>query len=541
MRRVSSAVPRRPPRRAAPRLRREAAWRRTTWGRPPRAVPLRDAVGRSAGPREGPSLLPAASTGDRPPLRARHPAAKQAARRPEGRAGRPAAQLHPGLIARSEGRAEDAVPYVRKVLAADPKDLGRRDPRPGVPPDEAVRGGGGRVPVALAGAYNVSAAYTSACLTRRQARGGPGGDGLVPEAPGQRLQERARLELPRAGQVRGGPRSTGASRRPWTRTPRGVVRREGRSARRGLHPRPRGPRPTGSRRVGREGRSARPAGRGERLRGRHGEGRPRGVRAPPQWRATTTTTASRPAGVGPAASRFATTRAACASCRRRRRCRSGPPAAAAAFVDIDHDGDLDVFVAATATDGRVSSCRTTATARSRTSPPPPSWRWRRGGRRGAHRLRQPARRGPLRPEARPPALFKNMRDGSFKDLAAELGLVAPGRSLRGGGRRQQGRLHDFSSAEGVLARPERRPGAFGVAAARVRPRGLAASWSTPTTTAPRPPVVTAKGPRLLRTWDVVVDVSARPSRRLEGKPPRGRPAVADSTPTATPTRSWRPP
>ena len=54
------------------------------------------------------------------------PAAQQAARGGRCRRAPDAPQPHYilALIARSEGRAEEAVPYLQQVLATDPKDLG---------------------------------------------------------------------------------------------------------------------------------------------------------------------------------------------------------------------------------------------------------------------------------------------------------------------------------------------------------------------------------------------------------------------------------
>ena len=76
---------------------------------------------------------------------------------------------------------------------------------------------------------------------------------------------------------------------------------------------------------------------------------------------------------------------------------------------------------------RTSCSATTATARSPTSPRGrPARRRAAGHRHRADRLRQPARHRPARRSGRRsrPRLFKNMRDGSFRDVAADAGLPA---------------------------------------------------------------------------------------------------------------------
>ena len=103
------------------------------------------------------------------------------------------------------------------------------------------------------------------------------------------------------------------------------------------------------------------------------------------------------------------------------------PVASAALVDIDHDGDLDVFVGGggesapglllqNAGDGRF----TDVTAAARVGGP-------------GHAVavvptdfdnRRDVDLFVLRPDR--PVLYKNMRDGSFEDQAASLGLAAPG-------------------------------------------------------------------------------------------------------------------
>ena len=96
-------------------------------------------------------------------------------------------------------------------------------------------------------------------------------------------------------------------------------------------------------------------------------------------------------------------------------------------MDIDHDGDLDVFVAAGEAGGPGLLLRnngdrtfTDITARAQL-----------GGAGGAVAVvptdfdnRRDVDLFVLKRDR--PALFKNMRDGSFRDLAAELGLVATG-------------------------------------------------------------------------------------------------------------------
>ena len=125
-------------------------------------------------------------------------------------------------------------------------------------------------------------------------------------------------------------------------------------------------------------------------------------------------------------------------------------AATAALVDIDHDGDLDVFVAGL-TDGSgkapapsvllqnngdgtftdvTASARSSAAPDARSRSCPTDFDNRRDV--DLFVLREDA-----------PALFKNMRDGSFRDVATERrALRGEGAvPLRRGRRREQGRLH----------------------------------------------------------------------------------------------------
>jgi Flp pilus assembly protein TadD len=120
-------------------------------------------------------------------------------------------------------------------------------------------------------------------------------------------------------------------------------------------------------------------------------------------------------------------------------------AASAAFVDIDHDGDLDVFVA-----GLADVAGTAARAPVELAggfAPAPGLLLRNNGdgmfadvteesKLGAadHALavvptdfdnRRDVDLFVLRQDA-PPALYKNLRDGTFRDVASELGLVAKG-------------------------------------------------------------------------------------------------------------------
>jgi Flp pilus assembly protein TadD len=180
------------------------------------------------------------------------------------------------------------------------------------------------------------------------------------------------------------------------------------------------------------------------------------------------------------------------------------PAASAAFVDIDHDGDLDVFVAGGAKDAPGLLLRNAGdgtfadiTAAAQLGAP-------------GHAVavvptdfdnRRDVDLFVLRSDR--PALYKNMRDGSFKDLAADLGLVAPGPflSAAAGDVNKDGFTDFFLGAAGTssLALSDGR-GAF-----RVVPAPEAASGALAAQILDYDndglldlAVATAKGPRLLR-------------------------------------------
>jgi Tfp pilus assembly protein PilF len=191
------------------------------------------------------------------------------------------------------------------------------------------------------------------------------------------------------------------------------------------------------------------------------------------------------------------------------------PAATAAFVDIDHDGDLDVFVAAAAADGpglllRNNGDRTfadiTATAQL-------------GGAGGAVAIvptdfdnRRDVDLFVLKRDR--PVLFKNMRDGSFRDMAPELGLAATGPFLSAAAAdvNKDGYTDFFLGAKGAssLALSDGR-GAFTVSPAPPAAAGALAAQLVDYDNDGLLDllVVTAKGPRLLRnlgtSW---ADVSA---------------------------------
>ena len=211
-------------------------------------------------------------------------------------------------------------------------------------------------------------------------------------------------------------------------------------------------------------------------------------------------------------------------------------AGTAAFVDIDHDGDLDVFVAGLAD--------LTADAG-----PAPGLLLQNNGDgtfadvTGPSGLGASSRSLAVVPtdfdnrrdvdlfvvrQGEPPALYKNLRDGSFRDVAQELGLVAPGavQSVAAGDVNKDGYI-DFvlggtgpswiglSDGRGAFRVSELPPAAAAAEAAQLVDYdndGLLDLF-----------VATAQGPRLLRnlggSWGDVTEVAfAEPLRTagLEG-------------------------
>lgn len=196
-------------------------------------------------------------------------------------------------------------------------------------------------------------------------------------------------------------------------------------------------------------------------------------------------------------------------------------AASAAFVDIDHDGDLDVFVAGLADPVATPAGRPAALPGG--FAPAPGLLLRNDGSGAFTDITATARLGGpgralaviatdfdnrrdvdlflLREDA--PALFKNMRDGSFLDMAAELGLAAPGPFLSAAaGDVNKDGFTDFflgGKASGWLALSDGR-GAFRTAAAPPAASGaLGAQFVDYDNDGLLDLLlVTAKGPRLLR-------------------------------------------
>jgi len=513
---------------AAPAPAREAAWRENNLGvallEQFRFADAAEAFRRALG--RDPSLLPA-----RINLAIAHlyvpdiPAAKQAAEdalRSAPDAPQPNYIL--ALIARSEGRAEDALPYVRKVLEKDPKDLGANVTLGQVylqtrQFDEAAAAF--RVAVA-AEPYNVSGAYNlGVALTRAGKRE----EGQEAMARFQKLRDSAYKSALGSNYLEQGKyaealASTGAEPEavdPKTPAVSLVARDEA---------------PTGASTLvladldGDGALDLVSAGQAGLRVLRHEPGRFADVteRAGLAGVAALAALAgdydndglpdllvSGPAGVSlfhnEGGGRFAPEAAPLAVWPH--------PAATAAFVDIDHDGDLDVFVAAAAPEGpglllRNNGDRTfadiTATAQL-------------GAAGGAVAVaptdfdnRRDVDLFVLKRDR--PVLFKNVRDGSFKDVAAELGLVAPGPflSAAAGDVNKDGYTDFFLGAKGPssLALSDGR-GAFGVVSAPPAASGaLAAQFVDYDDDGLLDLlVVTAQGARLLRSLETSwADVSA---------------------------------
>ncbi|HSD29936.1 MAG TPA: FG-GAP-like repeat-containing protein, partial [Vicinamibacteria bacterium] len=205
------------------------------------------------------------------------------------------------------------------------------------------------------------------------------------------------------------------------------------------------------------------------------------------------------------------------------------PAASAAFVDGDHDGDLDVFVAAAAPGGpglllRNNGDRTfadiTATAKLEGA----------GGAVAVVPTDFDNRRDIdlflLRRDGA--SLFKNMRDGTFQDMASEVGLVATGpfRCAAAADVNKDGYTDFFLGAVGgsSLALSDGR-GAFSVSPAPDTAKGALAAQFTDYDNDGLLDLlaVTVQGPRLLRnlgtSW---ADVSAAALPAA----PKGRPVEA---------------
>jgi Tfp pilus assembly protein PilF len=212
------------------------------------------------------------------------------------------------------------------------------------------------------------------------------------------------------------------------------------------------------------------------------------------------------------------------------------PAVTAAFVDIDHDGDLDVFVSAAAPGGPALLLRnngdhtfteTTAAAGL-------------DGAGGAVAVvptdfdnRRDIDLFVLRRDG--PALFKNMRDGTFKDMASDVGLVATGpfRSAAAADVNKDGYTDFFLGGEKAssLALSDGR-GGFSVSPA---PAGAAGALAAQFVDYDDDGlldllVVTAQGPRLFRnlgtSW-ADVSAAALPAAAKAAPLPAAALAVAD--------------
>jgi Flp pilus assembly protein TadD len=492
-----------------------------------------------------------------------------------------------GLVARGEGRAEDAVPYLKKVLAQDPRDLGanltlgqaylqlRRF-------DDAIDVF--RVAVE-AEPYNVSAAYNLGVALNRAghredamaalqqfqklrdsayktslgstymeqgkyaealASTGAEADAVDPKTPAVSFVERDRLVVgtatPPAGPLTSGP-SLGASlavaeaARALPRSALVVVDLDGDGAfdvieagvpgLRALRNEDGGFRDV-TERSGLSGIGAVAVVAGD----YDNDGHPDLLML-------------RPAGLSlfrsDGAGRFEETTAA-----------AGIPAwpylaVTAAFVDIDHDGDLDVFVAGLA--DLAGSPAGGAAELPTGFEPAPALLLQNDGAGTFTDVTAPAKLEAfehalavvptdfdnrrdvdlfvLRQDA-PPVLYKNMRDGSFRDVASDIGLQAEGpfRSVAAGDVNKDGFVDFFLGGTGPswLALSDGR-GAFVMSAAPEAAAGAEAAQLTDYDNDGLLDllVVTGKGPRLLRnvgdSWnDVSADAFAESVRstRLEG-------------------------
>ncbi|HXK12616.1 MAG TPA: FG-GAP-like repeat-containing protein [Vicinamibacteria bacterium] len=212
------------------------------------------------------------------------------------------------------------------------------------------------------------------------------------------------------------------------------------------------------------------------------------------------------------------------------------PPSSAAFVDVDHDGDLDIVVAGRTPEAEILLLQNSGngtfkdvTAAARVGGPGPvvavvPTDFDNGRDVDLFVLRSDR-----------PVLFKNMRDGSFEDKAAEVGLVAPGPFLSAavGDVNKDGYMDFFLGAKGrsslalsdgkgrftVVPAPEAASGALAAQFLDYDNDGLLDLL-----------VVTAKGPRLLRnlgtSW-ADVSPAAFPARPRGGTLAAAGLAVAD--------------